>query len=276
VSEAKTPNSRRNLDLAIQRVFGLDTDFVRTRAVIANTIVGQMLPSGVVKGGSSLKFRWGDTQTRFTTDLDTIRGSELEAFQENMSSTLARGWHGFTGRLVPKQPAKPLNVPTEYIMQPFEVKLSYKDKAWFTVALEIGHDEVDDVSEPDFVIAESVVEMFRLIGLPEPSPVPCMALKHQVSQKLHGLSEPESARAHDLIDLQLIITKASLDYPAVKSTCIRLFSYRNMQPWPPTIVENTGWGGLYDDQKTGLIVLDSVSDAIAWANELVGIIDGSD
>ena len=54
------PNSRRNLDIAIERVFGKDKNVLQIRTVIANTIVGQLLPKGVVKGGSALKLRYGD------------------------------------------------------------------------------------------------------------------------------------------------------------------------------------------------------------------------
>jgi len=50
-----------------------------------------------------------------------------------MAESLAKGWHGFTGRLVAKTPAKPKGVPEQYVMQPFEVKLSYNGRSWLTV-----------------------------------------------------------------------------------------------------------------------------------------------
>ena len=42
----KAPNSRRNLDIAIQRKYGLGDEYMRARTVMANAIVGQMLPDG--------------------------------------------------------------------------------------------------------------------------------------------------------------------------------------------------------------------------------------
>jgi hypothetical protein len=54
------------------------------------------------------------------------------------------------------------------------------------------------------------------IGLPAPSPIPCMALHHQIAQELHGSSEDDSARAHDLIDLQLIVENESIDYEVTR------------------------------------------------------------
>ena len=48
----KRPNSRVNLDRAIERIFGNYEKSTEIRSIMANTIVGQMLPEGVVKGGS--------------------------------------------------------------------------------------------------------------------------------------------------------------------------------------------------------------------------------
>jgi len=50
----KIPNSRRNLDIAINRILGDTANPLQVRTIIANAIVGQLLPSGAVKGGSSL------------------------------------------------------------------------------------------------------------------------------------------------------------------------------------------------------------------------------
>lgn len=78
---------------------------------MANVIVGQMLPEGVVKGGSSLKLRFGDATTRFTTDLDAARVGTMENFRTSMDEALREGWEGFAGRLVEKDPAHPKGVP---------------------------------------------------------------------------------------------------------------------------------------------------------------------
>ena len=70
----KRPNSRVNLDRAIERIFGNYELTTEIRSIMANTIVGQMLPEGVVKGGSSLKLRYGNQCTRVTMDLDMACG----------------------------------------------------------------------------------------------------------------------------------------------------------------------------------------------------------
>lgn len=53
MSERKRPNSRQNLDIAIERMVEGREDPLRTRTALTATIVAQMLPDGVVKGGSA-------------------------------------------------------------------------------------------------------------------------------------------------------------------------------------------------------------------------------
>ncbi|MEG2628421.1 MAG: nucleotidyl transferase AbiEii/AbiGii toxin family protein, partial [Raoultibacter sp.] len=142
MAQPKQPNSRVNLDKAIEREFGRGPAALRTRTLFADVVVAQMLPDGVVKGGSSLKIRYGNQATRFTRDLDTARNQELGSFIQELEDSLSSGWNNFTGRLVRKQPATPKDVPTAYVMQPFEVKLDYNGKPWNTVRLEVGHNEI--------------------------------------------------------------------------------------------------------------------------------------
>lgn len=77
---AKRPNSRRNLDIAIERVAGRGPAFVQARTLMADAVVAQMLPDGAVKGGSALKLRFGDAGTRFSEDLDTARASGIDEY----------------------------------------------------------------------------------------------------------------------------------------------------------------------------------------------------
>lgn len=269
----KTPNSRRNLDEAIKRAFG--ADYLQARIAMANAIVGQMLPEGVVKGGSALKLRFGDAATRFTTDLDTARVHDVETFVDMLDERLAVGWCGFTGHVVPRSPAHPEGVPEQYVMQPYDVKLSYNGKSWLTVPLEIGHDEIGDADEVEYGLADDVAALFEAVGLPSPGLSPLMALHHQIAQKLHAVSAPGSERAHDLIDLQVICKLGDVDLQRTRETCLRLFAYRKQQQWPPSIVADDSWTGLYDAQAEGLDVMATAKDAVAWANELIVAIDNA-
>lgn len=271
----KKPNSRRNLDIAIERIIG-DRDLaIQTRRHMANIILAQMLPECVIKGGSSIKIRLGEASSRYSLDLDTARSIELEKFIDLLEENLHQGWDDFTGHVVGKRPAKPKNVPSAYVMQPFEIKLQYMGRPWLTIPLEIGHNEIGDANEADFVEATDLYDIFSQLQLQKPGPVRLMKLEYQIAQKLHGVTEEDSMRAHDLIDLQLIVNASKVDYIKTKEICKRLFNYRGMQQWPPVVKKNKDWDNLYQDQSKRLDVLDSVDDAIVWCNDLIKTIDNS-
>lgn len=271
----KRPNSRRNLDIAIDRMFEDSNEALRVRRLMANVIVGQLLPDGAVKGGSALKLRFGQGSTRFSMDLDTARSTDLADYVARLENALASGWEGFTGRLAPRKPASPEGVPAGYVMRPFDAKLSYNGKSWMTVPIEIGHNEIGDADDPDLVTSDEMSGLFESLGFPAPGPVPLMRLEHQVAQKIHAVSEPGSERAHDLIDLQVIAANSKLDLVAVKGTCVRLFNYRAAHAWPPAIEVGEGWSELYENQRAGVSVAESVEEAVAWANSLIREIDAA-
>lgn len=270
------PNSKRNLDMAIRRMGEGDEGYLRNRTVIANAIIGQMLPNAVIKGGSSLKIRFGDAATRATTDLDVAKSVNSDDFAESFAQRLAEGWEGFTGRLIEKPKAKPKGVPERYVMQPYEVKLSYLGSPWCTVVFEVGHDEIGDADEAEYVLPRDASDMLIAMGFSELEPVALMPLHYQIAQKLHGASEPASQRAHDLVDLQVMARSKNIDIALVRETCERLFAYRRMQPWPTSIVANEGWDAVYAEAADGLDVLPDAISAVEWANGFIGRIVESD
>ena len=157
-------------------------------------------------------------------------------------------------------------------MRPFDIKLSYLGRSWCTVSLEVGHNELGDAEKPERVIPSDIARMFRTLGFPEPNPLPLMPLHHQVAQKIHGASEPESKRAHYLIDLQVIMRDGAVDLVLTRKACERLFAYRALQPWPAVVKKNEGWDGLYSAQVLPPPILQTADEAVAWANELVSSI----
>ena len=272
----KRPNSRVNLDKAINRFAGSARSADVMRNSLANVIVAQMLPEGVVKGGSSLKFRYGCAATRATMDLDTAWKAGLDTFLKGLREKLAIGWGGFAGVLVVGRQASPKGIPFDYVMQPCDVKLSYLGKPWYTVQLEVGHNEIGDADECETVKAPSeVLALCSDLGLPEPSGIPVMRLEYQVAQKLHGATAPNSRRAHDLIDLQLILARNDIDIAKTADICRRLFAYRRVHAWPPAVSKGEGWETVYDGQRTGLPVLKTVEAAVEWCNGLVARIDAA-
>ena len=265
----KRPNSRANLDRAIERLFGNYEKSLETRSIMANAIVGQMLNGGVVKGGSGLKLRYGMSRTRATMDLDAACQGDIPAFVENLSQSLKIGWCGFSGTVVKRNPAKPKNVPAQYVMQPYAVRLLFNGQPWCTVDLEIGFNELGDADESDFALSDEVAQIFNALGFPVPDAVPLMKCEYQIAQKLHGLTEPDSRRAHDLIDLQLIVDHSEVDLRKTAQLCKRLFAFRRMQSWPPKVIKGADWDAAYNDANFKHGVSRTIDEAIDWANALI-------
>ncbi|WP_243226148.1 nucleotidyl transferase AbiEii/AbiGii toxin family protein [Microbacterium sp. CIAB417] len=262
------PTSVRSLEQRIRNLEGDDGLALRRRVSMALVVVGQMLPDGAIKGGSAMALRYG-RGTRFTQDLDAARVQSLARFRGEFEEALARGWAGFTGRLVERSAPRPPAVPTAYVMRPFDVKLDYRGRSWCTVRFELGHNEIGDADEPEFHLAADLAELFTEVGLESPKPVPVMRAEHQVAQKLHAVSGEGSERARDFVDLQLLDRGESLDLELVAVTCVRLFEYRRQQAWPPPIVARQDWDDLYVQAADGLDVLPSLGEAVAWADDFV-------
>lgn len=271
----RRPNSKVNLDRAIQRLYGTQARYVEIRSIIANAVVGQFLPQGVVKGGSALRLRYGLDNTRVTIDFDTAHRNDIEDFISTIETGLKAGWSGFTGEVIRRTPATPKDIPAQYVMQPFDVKLRYMKQPWCTVRLEVGYDEIGDAQVAEEFIADDILDVFKNLCLDEPKPIPLMPLTHQVVQKLHGVSEPNSSRAHDLVDLQLIFAHDAVDLKEVSRIAKRLFANRRRQPWPTLIKKGESWDSLYSDAAAGLDVMENVDKAIAWANDLIAKINAS-
>ena len=98
-----------------------------------------------------------------------------------------------------------------------------------------------------------------------------MPLDHQIAQKLRAVSGFNSRRAHDLIDLQLILLydEAIVDFAAVKRICERIFRHSNTPPWPTPISKGESWDSLYTAQIADLPVLQTTDEAVDWVNKLI-------
>ena len=83
------PSSVTNLSKAIRRYCGAGTDDIRMARAMADVVIGQMLPDGVVKGGCSLMIRYGGGVTRYTRDVDTARMADLETYLDALRAKLA-------------------------------------------------------------------------------------------------------------------------------------------------------------------------------------------
>ena len=266
----KPPHNVAFLERAIRKIADSNENGIRLRTLMSNVIVGQFLDGAVMRGGGALKLRYGGETTRYTMDFDAARYVEEAEFIERFGKRLQKGWNGFSGRLVRRPKARPKNVPEAYIMQHFEVKLTYNGHAWCTVLLEVSYNEVGDADSQDIIsLDENIKHIFLALGFPEPNPVPLMCIAHQIAQKLHGVTDVKSVRTQDLIDLQLIMAHETVDLSEVRRICERLFANRKAQAWPPLFDVTEEWKVGYEKMKGDLAVLPSCEDAAMWLNELI-------
>jgi hypothetical protein len=270
----------RNLDSLQARIRNIanarDQQPRRIQRAVASTVVGQMLPDGVVKGGTAMKIRVGEAGSRYTPDFDASRSRNVtvDDYVEQLRDRLEHGWSGFTGTVRTLEPRQVEDVPPDYVMQPFEIRLAYQGRRWLTVEFELGHDEVGSTENCDPRIADDILEIFATIGLEKPARIPLMLVEHQVAQKLHACTwvNPKTNRndrAHDLVDLQILEREETIDYAKLREIGTRLFAARRAQTWPPTVVAYDDWDTIYAEAAEGLDVLPTVAEAVAWANDLI-------
>ncbi len=251
-----------------------DLQIRRHLQLMANVVVAQILPGGVVKGGTSLSVRLGNRASRSSADLDVTREptvSEDEYF-ERLQIELTRGWHGFHGRAIRLKRASPAHVPFDYRVLPIKVVLTYQSSEFQNVILELVRDEVGSTLAPSVQIANEVCELFEIVGLERPRPIALISIEHQIVQKLHACTTPHidgtNDRAHDIVDIQLLAADTTIDFTQIDEIGRRLFTLRGQGMWPPTVQIFASWPQLYDNAARGLPVR-PLSEAIDWLNGLL-------
>ena len=266
----------RNLARDAQEVEG------RVRRAISVAIIGQLLAdtkAGVIKGATNLELRLGIANTRASSDLDAVRSVALDEFRARLAAALADGWNGFAGRLVDRgEIGAP--VPDVYRPYRYHAKLTYLDRPFGTVEIEVAAEEIDALRTTDTTaIDPTAAAWFESLGFPVPRPIPVLPLSHQIAQKLHACTTPDADgwvndRSHDLVDLQLAMPIHGNDLAPIAEAAKRLFASRNRHTWPPRVTQRPGWAGRYPQEAADLPVLASLDEAIDWANELVAALDG--
>jgi len=268
----------RHADAIRQRLLaqlgGGDLQVRRHLQLMASVVVAQMLPGGVVKGGSGISMRRGPAESRASADLDVTRGLHIseDDYFDQLQENLSTGWQGFQGRAVRMKRANPAHIPFDYLVLPIKVVLTYKSSVFQNVVVELVRDEVGSTLKPSIEIADEVCGLFETVGLATPKPIALISIEHQLVQKLHACTTPHSDgtndRAHDLVDIQLLTADTTIDPMQVSEIGRRLFALRGQGVWPPTITAFDSWPQLYADAARGLPVR-PLAEAIEWINGFV-------
>jgi hypothetical protein len=270
--------------------------------LVSHVIVTQMLPEGAaVKGGIGVKLRLGEVGTRATKDMD-LAVRDRANFLDELNKKLAAGWGtvpasrgalkkdpdapprlAFSGQARPDKQAQPDGVPAAYLMEPYAVTLHFMGTGWAKVPVEVGHDEIDGLDHAVYPteVADQIAAVGRVLCFGELAPVPLLALEQQLAQKIHATTEPNSERAQDLVDLQLLWHDAAteggqgVDLPLLADLCRRTFSYRKRHAWPPTAAMPDVLEAAYQANKEegSPVLAETLAEACAWLTALIEEID---
>jgi hypothetical protein len=227
-------------------------------------------PVFLLKGGVAMELRLG-LGARATRDYDAAYRDRSRSVLERLDEALARPHGDF--RISRLEPEEIRDTGTLRV----DLKLTYHDRSWGTVRLELARAEGEAGREIDRVPAIPIDSY----GLQGPTTVACVAVRHQIAQKLHACTEvPPDGRLNDrfrdLIDLLLLRDLVESDLAAVRAACLEIFELRGTHSWPPTVTVFEGWPEPYAAlaAELGYEVGDAGS-AAARVGEFVDAIDAA-
>lgn len=101
------------------------------------------------------------------------------------------------------------------------------------------------------------------------------------SEELHAVTDLTYSRAHDLVVLQ-VLWRRQFDLAELKQLCVRTFSWRKTQAWPPLPLRDmSGWESAYLEARTETMVdnsteiLGSLAEARRRLAQIIAAINNS-
>ncbi|HET7069311.1 MAG TPA: nucleotidyl transferase AbiEii/AbiGii toxin family protein [Nocardioides sp.] len=245
----------------------------------------------LLKGGTLLQHRLPAT-ARTTKDVDGLIRGDLDQFIFALDEALDEPWGPLTLR---RGEVEVVNVPTKIIKpRRFDIILDMRGVTWRRIQFEVSPDEAG-ISEEHETIEPPPLAGF---GLPDPDALVGIAMRFQIAQKLHAVSDPHEPpdsindRARDVVDLLLLrdlaASTGSPELAEIRQAAMAVFAARideaaqlglATRAWPPTLLAHPHWTGDFARAAAsggvGLSLDAAVAEVNAWINEieLVGLID---
>jgi hypothetical protein len=188
-------------------------------------------------------------------------------------------------------PVEVVNVPTKVVKpRRFDIIMELRGVVWRRVQFEISPDEagIGDESER---IEPPPLSGF---GLPDPDSLVGIALRFQIAQKLHAVSDPHDPpawvndRARDVIDLLLLRDLAresgAPSLVELRQAGVAVFEARAREAgrldypgraWPPVVVGHGHWAADYRRAAASAGVDLDMGQAIAQVNQWITEIDAA-
>lgn len=235
----------------------------------------------LLKGGTLLQHRL-DVSSRATKDVDGLIRGDIEAFFTELDTALAEPWGPMMLR---RGPVELIDVPTR-VLKPrrFDIILELRGAPWRRIQFEIAPDEagIGDESEP---IEPPALGAF---GLPDPDALVGIALRHQIAQKLHAVTDPHDPpaainnRARDVVDLVLLedlVTAASSptdDEIAEAAQAVfrgraeeAVALGREPRSWPAYLTAHPHWARDFEQAATSAQLQLPLDEAVSRVNDWI-------
>lgn len=286
----KEPNSGRVLDTWLAKAenqLGADTSAGRLGWLIASCVSVAAVQRAVdndgrklflLKGGTLLQHRL-NAPSRTTSDIDGLIRGDIEDFLANLDDALGQPWGPFTLR---RGPVEIIDVPNR-VLKPrrLNVYLELRATTWRKVQLEIAPNEAG-IGEESEAFQPPSLEGF---GLPSVDALVGIAMRHQIAQKLHAVSDPhdpptsKNDRPRDVVDLLLLRDLAaetgSPSNVEIAEAAQAVFASRANEAiqlgfpprhWPSSVIAHPHWGSDYNRAAQSARFPLSLEDAVAELN----------
>ena len=241
----------------------------------------------LLKGGTLLQHRLTAT-ARATKDVDGLVRGDMDDFLAALEVALAKPWGPLTLR---RGPVEVVDVPTRVIKpRRFDIIMELRGVVWRRVQFEVSPDEAGIGDSAEYIEPTPL----SAFGLPDPDALVGIAMRFQIAQKLHAVSDlhdpPVSIndRPRDLIDLLLLRdlthesgspTPAELRRAAVAVFDARAAEARQLgysgRNWSPVIVAYDHWADDYRRAAASANIDLPLDQAVAEVNRWVTEIDAA-
>lgn len=256
-------------------------------AAIQRAVDGEGRELFLLKGGTLLQHRLRTT-ARATKDIDGLVRGDIEQFLGALEAALAEPWGPV--RLY-RGEVEIVNVPTRLVKpRRFDIYLELRGVTWRRVQFETSPDEAGIGQESEVIKAPPLAAF----GVPDPVVLVGIALRHQIAQKLHAVSDPHDPptsinnRPRDVVDLvllrDLVTDSAAPTLAAIREATIAVFNARAAEArqlglaprfWPTTVVGYPHWHVDYQRAAESAGLGMSLTESVNAVNEWVSAIDSA-
>jgi hypothetical protein len=242
----------------------------------------------LLKGGTLLQHRLNVT-ARATKDVDGLVRGDLDAFFVALEGAFGEPWGPLTVR---RGEVEVIDTPTKIIKpRRFDVILELRGVTWRRVQFEVSADEAG-IGHDSEAIEPPPLSGF---GLPDPDTLVGIAMRFQIAQKLHAVSDPHDPpvaindRARDVVDLlllrELAATTGSPTLAEIRAAGVALFDARAheaqqlglpVRAWPPTVAAHPHWTTDFQRAINSANIKLPLAETVDSVNAWIALIDGSD